>query len=78
MQLLHLVHPKYLTPREKKCGVVYEIQCEGCKDFYLGETARPFGVTFRSVHNGGWGSSKIRPNLVLLFDPHEGGGQVQE
>ena len=49
MQLLHLVHPKYLTPREKKCGVVYEIQCEGCKDFYLGETARPFGVRFNQA-----------------------------
>ena len=78
MLLLHLVHPKDLTPREKKCGVVYEIQSEGCKDFYLGETARPFGVRFKSVHNGGWGSSKIRPHLVLLFDSHEGGGQVQE
>ena len=78
MQLLHLVHLKYLTPTKKKCGVVYEIQCEGCKDFYLGETVRPFGVRFRSVHNGGWGSSKIRPKIVLLFDPHEGGGQVQE
>ena len=33
MQLLHLVHPKYLIPREKKCGVVYEIQlaCENIR-----------------------------------------------
>ena len=68
MQLLHLVHPKDLTPREKRCGVVCEIQCEGCKVLYLGETARPFGVRFKSIHNGGWGSPKIGPHFVLLFD----------
>ena len=36
----HLVHPKDPTHKERKCGVVYEIECEGCDDFL----ARPFGV----------------------------------
>ena len=39
----HLVHPKDPTHKERKCGVVYEIQCEGCDDFL----ARPFGVRFK-------------------------------
>ena len=35
-----LVLPKDPTHKERKCGVVYEIQCKGCHDFL----ARPFGA----------------------------------
>ena len=46
-----LVHPKDPTPMEKKCGVVYKIQCGDCEEAYIGETARPFGVRFREHVN---------------------------
>lgn len=39
-----LVHPKDKTPKEKKCGVVYEISCGDCNKKYIGETARPLNT----------------------------------
>ena len=41
-----LVNPKDPTPMEKKCEVIYKIQCRDCEEIYIGETARPFGVRF--------------------------------
>ena len=35
-----LVKPKDPTPKEQKCGVVYNVDCGECKDSYVGETAR--------------------------------------
>ena len=35
-----LVHPKDKTPTEKKCAVVYHLDCDQCKGGYTGETAR--------------------------------------
>ena len=46
-----VVHPKDPTPMEKKCGVVYKIQCRDREEVYIGETARPFGVRFREHVN---------------------------
>ena len=31
-----LVHSKDPTPMEKKCGVVYKIQCRDCEEVYIG------------------------------------------
>merc|ERR1712121_568552 len=35
-----LVHPKDKTPDEKKCGVIYEVQCPSCPERYVGETGQ--------------------------------------
>ena len=64
-----------------------EVQCKGCDDFCIGETASPFGMRFKehvaiTINKGGWGSAKVvRPpdlRYVLLFNPHRGGGHVQK
>ena len=39
------------TAKEKKCGVVYKVQCKDCKEDYIGETARPFGVRLKEHDN---------------------------
>lgn len=83
----HLVHPKDPTQRERKCGVVYEIQCERCHDFL----AIPFGVTFkehvaitkastRAVGDHLKRSGHISDMSSSFFDPRarERGGLVQE
>jgi len=46
-----LVHPKDPTPPEKKCGVIYKIECEQCHLDYIGETARTFGTRFKEHAN---------------------------
>ena len=46
-----LVHPKDPTAKEKKCGVVYKVQCKDCEEDYIGEMARPFGVTLKEHDN---------------------------
>jgi hypothetical protein len=35
-----LVHPKDSTPKGKKTGVIYQIECQTCNRLYIGETAR--------------------------------------
>ena len=35
-----LVHPKDKTTLDKKCAVVYHIDCDDCEEAYVGETAR--------------------------------------
>ena len=42
-----LVNPKDRTPIDKKCGVVYHIQCEDCDSSYIGETARSMSTRFK-------------------------------
>ena len=39
-----LVHPKDKRSLEESTGVVYQIPCTDCKQTYIGETARKFGV----------------------------------
>ena len=46
-----LVHTKDPTTKEKKCGVVYKVQCKDCEEGYIGETARPFGVRLKEHDN---------------------------
>ena len=41
-----LVNPKDKTKIEDKCGVVYNIPCASCDDFYIGETARKMKKRF--------------------------------
>ena len=41
-----LVKPKDKTKKEDKCGVVYNVPCASCEDFYVGETSRSLGKRF--------------------------------
>ena len=41
-----LVKPKDPTPKEQKCGVVYNVDCGVCEDSYVGETARKLKTRF--------------------------------
>jgi len=45
------VHPKDPTGKEKKCGVVYKVQCKDCEEDYIGGTARPFGIRLKEHDN---------------------------
>ena len=42
-----LVKPKDKTPDDKKCGVIYQLECESCGEIYIGETARAFGIRLK-------------------------------
>ena len=42
-----LVKPKDKTETSEKCGVVYNIPCNSCDDFYIGETARKMEKRFQ-------------------------------
>ena len=39
-----LVHPKYKIEIDNVMGCVYEIPCHNCKNTYIGETGRLFGM----------------------------------
>ena len=41
-----LVKPKDKQNKEDKCGVIYNVACGTCSDFYIGETARALGKRF--------------------------------
>ena len=59
-----LVHPKDPIPMEKKCRVVYKIQCGDCEEVYVGETARHFGVRFREhVNSTRWSKTAVGDHL---------------
>ena len=42
----HLVRPKDKQEKKDKCGIVYQVPCGSCDDFYVGETARSLGKRF--------------------------------
>ena len=42
-----LVRVKDKTPDLKKCGVVYQVDCPRCDQFYLGETERTLGTRLK-------------------------------
>ena len=42
----HLVRPKDKQEKKDKCGIVYQVPCSSCDDFYVGETARSLGKRF--------------------------------
>ena len=42
-----LTHVKDKTNKMKKCGVVYYIQCENCKNDYVGETGRSLDIRLK-------------------------------
>ena len=47
-----LVFPKDKTPKDKKCGVLYEITCDqGPVQVYIGETKRSLGKRFKEHTN---------------------------
>ena len=45
-----LVKPKDPTPKEQKCGVVYNVACGDCENTYVGETARKMKTRFEEHH----------------------------
>ncbi|XP_038071191.1 uncharacterized protein LOC119740058 [Patiria miniata] len=42
-----LISLKDKTPDLKKCGLVYQMSCDGCEDTYTGETARTLQTRYR-------------------------------
>ena len=42
-----LVRPKDPTPIEQQCGLVYQIKCQNCHHYYIGETSRNMGTRFK-------------------------------
>ena len=54
-----LVNPKDKTSKEKKCGVVYSVECRQCGDEYVGETGRALGCRFKEHTDGKHPSSAI-------------------
>ena len=45
-----LVNPKDKIDKFRRCGVVYELQCNDCKSLYISETKRSIKVRFKE-HN---------------------------
>ena len=39
-----LVSPKDKIPKDKQCGVVYQVPCHNCNQVYIGETGRQLGT----------------------------------
>ena len=46
-----LVKPKDKSLLSDKCGVIYQVSCNSCDDFYIGETGRSMGTRFKD-HTG--------------------------
>ena len=42
-----LVRVKDKTPDLKKCGVIYQVDCPRCDEFYIGETERTLGTRLK-------------------------------
>jgi hypothetical protein len=61
----HLVHPKDKTPTIKKCGVLYQIPCNNCEEFYVGETARPLEKRLKEHHR-----TRGEPNVITGMGQH--------
>ena len=46
-----LIHPKDKMPKDKKCGVIYEITCDqDPAHVYISETKRPLGKRLQGTH----------------------------
>ena len=58
-----LVHPKDQLDIEKKCDVIYHMECPDCNLTYVGETCRSFGQRFKE-------HSKIKGNYLTAIGEH--------
>ena len=50
-----LVHPKDKTATANKCGTIYNLPCDNCEDFYIGESERTLGKRYKEhtqTHQG--------------------------
>ena len=77
-----LVHPKDKTPKDKKCGVIYEITCDqDLTHVYIGETKRPLGKRFKEHTNltipTGVGDHCNATGHSVSFTKHQSANQRQ-
>ena len=65
-----LVKPKDKTKLENQCGVVYHIECQECKQSYIGETGRNLGIRFKEH------TSRQGTNSAVKDHIHETGHKI--
>ena len=66
-----LIHPNDKTPKDKKCGVIYEITCDqDPAHVYIGETKRPLGKRFNlTIPTGVGDHCNATGHSVLTREP---------
>ncbi|KAI8516840.1 hypothetical protein Bbelb_054210 [Branchiostoma belcheri] len=71
-----LVAPKDKTPKEKKCGVIYHIPCQGknnrgpCQETYIGETERSLKARFQEHTRPSSASSEVSQHIHIESPGH--------
>ena len=73
-----LVRPKDKLDKNKKCGTIYQVDCEQCEATYIGETARALGTRIKEHVSGNTNSAitdhtqttghRIRGDKVKILD----------
>ncbi|KAI8486248.1 hypothetical protein Bbelb_359640 [Branchiostoma belcheri] len=71
-----LVAPNDKTPKEKKCGVIYHIPCQGknnrgpCQETYIGETERSLKARFQEHTRPSSASSEVSQHIHIESPGH--------
>ena len=58
-----LVHPKDKTSLANKCGAIYNMPCDTCEGFYIGETERSLGTRYKE-HTRTHPGSAVREHMA--------------
>ena len=65
-----LVKPKDPIAKDKVCGPVYDIQCNDCQDFYIGETERSMRARFLEHRRLSSTSSEVSQHIHSVCPGH--------